>query len=63
MVWDRAETDKVDGRKVDLLLVEKATNLGTDVLPLVTKLVAVDWTEVLQATIRLWSLGHDKGIL
>jgi hypothetical protein len=56
-------TVEVDGRKADLLLVEKVTNLGTDVLPLVAKLVVVGWIEVLQATIRLWSLGHDEGIL
>ena len=43
MVRDRAETDEVDGRKVDLLLVEKVTNFGTNVVPLVTKLVVVDW--------------------
>ena len=34
-----------------------------DVLSLVAKLAIVDWIEVLQATIRLWSLGHDEGIL
>lgn len=62
MVRDRAETDEVDGRKADLLLVEKVTNLGTDVLPPVAKPVIVDWIEVLQATIRLWTLGHDEGI-
>jgi len=63
LVRDRAETDEVNGRKANLLLVEKVTNLGTDVLPLVAKLVVVDWIEVLQATIRLWSLGHDEEIL
>jgi hypothetical protein len=61
LVRDRRETDEVDYRKADLLLVEKVTNLGADVLPLVTKLVVVDRIEVLQGTIRLWSLGMTKG--